>query len=97
MMGEGKLTGEAKTDDEHKANTVECPRMARRPDKREAEMLSEDNLREIRHNLAHLSLLAVRDFYEQAYRDCRLVYNQLPSPRQIQPLVQVWKQLWKWR
>ena len=41
--------------------------------------------------------LAVRNFYEQAYRDCRLVYNNLPSPRQIQTLVQVWKQLWKWR
>jgi hypothetical protein len=71
--------------------------MARRPDKREGEMLSEDNLKELRHNLAHLSLPAVREFYEQAYRDCRLVYNQLPSPRQIQTLVQVWKQLWKWR
>lgn len=73
------------------------PGMARRPDKREAEILSEENLREIRHSLAHLSLPAVRDFYEQAYRDCRLVYNHLPSPRQIQTLVQVWKQLWKWR
>ncbi len=51
-------------------------------------MLSEENLREIRHNLAHLSLPAVRDFYEQAYRDCRLVYNHLPSARQIQTLVQ---------
>jgi hypothetical protein len=40
---------------------------------------------------------AVREFYEQAYRDCRLLYNHLPSPRQIQTLVQVWKQLWKWR
>jgi hypothetical protein len=82
---------------EQMANAVEFPAMARRPDKREAEMLSEDNLKEIRHNLAHLSLPAVREFYEQAYRDCRLVYNQLPSPRQIQTLVQVWKQLWKWR
>ncbi len=60
-------------------------------------MLSEDNLKEIRNNLEHLSLPAVRDFYEQTYRDCRLVYNNLPSPRQIQTLVQVWKQLWKWR
>ena len=59
-------------------------------------LLSEENLKEIRHNLAHLSLPAVRNFYEQAYRDCRLV-NDLPSPRQIQTLVQVWKQLWKWR
>jgi hypothetical protein len=71
--------------------------MARRPDKREAEMLSEENLKELRHNLAHLSLPAVREFYEQAYRDCRFLYNHLPGPRQIQTLVQVWKQLWKWR
>jgi len=71
--------------------------MARRPDAREAEMLSEENLRELRRNLAHLSLPAVRDFYEQAYRDCRLIYNHFPSPGQMQTLVQVWKQLWKWR
>jgi len=71
--------------------------MARRPDQREAEMLSEENLSELRRNLAHLSLLAVRDFYEVAYRDCRLIANHLPSPRQMQTLVQVWKQLWKWR
>jgi hypothetical protein len=71
--------------------------MARRPDKREAEMLSEENLKELRHHLAHLSLPAVWEFYERAYRDCRLLYNHLPSPRQIQTLVQVWKQLWKWR
>jgi hypothetical protein len=71
--------------------------MARRPDKREAEMLSEENLSDLRRNLAHFSLPAVRDFYEQAYRDCRLIYNQLPTPKQMQTLVQVWKQLWKWR
>jgi hypothetical protein len=71
--------------------------MARRPDNREIEILSKEHLAELRHNLAHLSLPAVRDFYEQAYRDCRLIYNRLPSPRQMQTLVQVWKQLWKWR
>jgi len=71
--------------------------MARRPDRQEAEMLSEENLSELRRNLAHLSLPAVRDFYEQAYRDCRLIYSRIPSPRQMQTLVQVWKQLWKWR
>ena len=60
-------------------------------------MLSEENLKELRHNLAHLSLPAVREFYERAYQDCRLIYNRLPSPRQMQTLVQVWKQLWKWR
>jgi hypothetical protein len=30
-----------------------------------------------------------KDFYEQAYRDCRLIYDRLPSPRQMQTLVQV--------
>jgi hypothetical protein len=60
-------------------------------------MLTKESLRELRHNLAHLSLPAVRNFYEQAYQDCRLIYDRLPSPRQMQTLVQVWKQLWKWR
>lgn len=71
--------------------------MARRPDSRSSEVLNEKDLKELRYNLAHLSVTAVRDFYEQAYQDCRLVYDRLPSPRQMQTLVQVWKQLWKWR
>jgi hypothetical protein len=71
--------------------------MARRPDLEKAEVLSENDLKELRYNLAHLSVSAVREFYERAYQDCRLVYNRLPSPRKIQTLVQVWKQLHKWR
>jgi hypothetical protein len=71
--------------------------MPRRPDREKVDILSEKDLKELRHNLAHLSLGAVRDFYEQAYRDCRLIYCRLPSPRQMQTLVQVWKQLRKWR
>jgi hypothetical protein len=73
--------------------------MARRPDrgKTEMEILSEGELKELRHNLAHLSATAAGDFYQRAYGDCRLVYNRLPTPRQIQILVQVWKQLRKWR
>jgi hypothetical protein len=71
--------------------------MARRPDREKVDMLSEQDLKELRHNLAHLSLGAVRDFYEAAYRDCQMIYSRLPSPRQMQTLVQVWKQLRKWR
>ena len=71
--------------------------MARRPDRREAEMLSKENLAELRYNLAHLSLPAVRDYYEKAHQDCRMIYNRIPSPKQMQILVQVWKQLWQWR
>jgi len=43
--------------------------MARRPVKREAEMLSKENVAELRYNLAHLSFPAVREFFERAYRD----------------------------
>jgi hypothetical protein len=71
--------------------------MARRPDREQADILSEKDLKELRHNLAHLSISAVQDFYERAYRDCRLIYTRLPTARQMQTLVQVWKQLRKWR
>ena len=71
--------------------------MARRPDCDRAELRNETDLEKLRHSLAHLSVSAVRDFYERAYQDCRLVYTRLPSPRQMQTLVQVWKQLWKRR
>jgi len=28
-----------------------------------------------------------------AQADCRMIYDRLPSPKQMQTLVQVWKQL----
>jgi len=82
---------------EQTAKVIRLFAMARRPDREKHEVLSENDLKELRHSLAHLSVTAVRDFYGRAYQDCRLVYNRLPSPRQMQTLVQVWKQLWKWR
>jgi hypothetical protein len=71
--------------------------VARRPDPENPDVLSEDEVKQLRHSLAHLSPDGVRQFYERAFGDCRLVYDRLPSPRKIQTLVQVWKQLWKWR
>jgi hypothetical protein len=71
--------------------------MAPLPDREEKEILSDNDLKELRYNLAHLSVSVVRDFYDHAYKDCRLVYTRIPSPKKIQTLVQVWKQLWKWR
>jgi len=71
--------------------------MARRPDRDKGEILSEKDLTELRESLAHLSIQAVRDFYDRSHRDCRLIYHRLPNPKQMQTLVQVWKQLWKWR
>jgi hypothetical protein len=71
--------------------------MARRPEPEEFDALTAEELKQLRHNLAHLSPQAVQDFYQRAFEDCRLIYNRLPSPRRMQTLVQVWKQLWKWR
>jgi hypothetical protein len=71
--------------------------VARNSDREKPEILSTTDLVELRHNLAHLSADAVRRFYEMAHRDCRMLYGRLPSPKQMQTLVQVWKQLWKWR
>ena len=71
--------------------------MAQRPDSEKPAILTEGDLAELRQNLALLSIDAVRRFYERAHQDCRMMYDRLPSPKQMQTLVQVWKQLWKWR
>jgi len=82
---------------EHKTNMLGSLVVARRPDPEKPDVLNEEELKQLRHNLAHLSPGGVREFYERAFEVCRLVYNRLPSPRKMQTLVQVWKQLWKWR
>jgi hypothetical protein len=71
--------------------------MARRPDPDKIDIFSKKDLDELRYNLAHLSIDAVRRFYERAHEDCRMIYDRLPTPKQMQTLVQIWKQLWKWR
>jgi hypothetical protein len=69
--------------------------MARRPKRGNAEAWSEEDLKDLRHNPAHFSPVAVRDFYERNYRNCRRLYNDRPTLKQMQTLVQAWKQLWK--
>ena len=72
--------------------------MSRRSDPDEPpDILSPEDLKSLRQNLAHLSPDGVRQFYERAFEECRLIYTRIPSPRKMQTLVQVWKQLWKWR
>jgi hypothetical protein len=44
------------------------PQMARRPDREKEEILSEKDLKELRCNLAHLSLSALQEFYQRAFR-----------------------------
>lgn len=73
--------------------------MARRPDfGRREEIMSREDLQALSENLAHLSMHAVLDFYQQAYRNCRIINSStFPSARSVQELVQAWKQLRKWR
>lgn len=71
--------------------------MARRPDFGEEKIWTREDLREISHNLALLSPQGVRDFYERAYRECRLSQRDFPPARAVQELVQAWKLLRKWR
>jgi len=71
--------------------------MARRPNLEKPEIFTQKDFDELRHNVAHLSIDAVRRVYDRAHQDCRMVYDRLPSPKQIQTLVQAWKILWKWR
>jgi hypothetical protein len=73
--------------------------MARRPEigKRE-EFWSEEDLKEIMHNLSLLSEHGVREFYQRAYRECAIINSHtFPAARSVQELVQAWKQLRKWR
>jgi len=73
--------------------------MARRPDvEQREEILSRDHLNELADNLSRLSMTAILDFYQRAYRDCRIINSHtFPPARAIQELVQAWKQLRKWR
>jgi hypothetical protein len=73
--------------------------MARRPEvERREEILSREHLDELGRNLSHLSMHSVLDFYQRAYRDCRIVNSStFPPARAVQELVQAWKQLRKWR
>jgi hypothetical protein len=82
---------------EQPANMLASSGMARRFDRDKEDVLSEQDLKQLRENLSRLSPQGVRDFYDRAHEDCRLIYTRLPTPRKIQTLVQVWKQLWKWK
>lgn len=83
---------------EQKANSGKLAlAMARRPELGEEKIWTSEELKEIGRNLALLSAQGVREFYERAYRECRISGRDFPPARAIQELVQAWKQLRKWR
>lgn len=76
--------------------------MARRPQLRsqnssDNDVMSSDDLKQLRTDLSRLSIDAVRQAYHTAHARCRMVNDRVPSAHSLQELVQVWKQLWKWR
>ena len=72
--------------------------MARRPEfGKKEDMMSQSDLDALNESLAKLSMHTVLEFYQRAYRDCRIINSStFPTPRAIQELVQAWKQLRKW-
>lgn len=77
---------------------LESPIMARHRDSREEKVWGRDDLKAIARNLSFLSEPAVREVYDRAYRECRIINSHtFPPARAIQELVQAWKQLRKWR
>ena len=68
--------------------------MARRP-RPPDEVLSRKDLAELQRRLSMMSVTPVQDFYRSAHFVCRA--GPFPSARAIQELVQVWKQMRKWR
>jgi hypothetical protein len=62
-----------------------------------ASMMTREELSRFRRSLALLSPYSVRDQYQKALDACRLRDGAPPSPRQMQELVALWKQLWAWR
>lgn len=75
----------------------QAQRSIRPGDSGEAEILRAEDLLQLRQDLSRLNIDAVRHAYHTAYARCRMVNDRVPSARSIQELVQVWKQLWKWR
>jgi hypothetical protein len=59
--------------------------------------MREEELEQLRQNVAKLSEDGVRRFYRLAWEDCRMKGDRLPPAKAVQQLVQAWKQLWRWR
>jgi len=50
-------------------------------DSQREDILSEDELQQMREGLSHLSLEAVRHAYQTAYARCRMVNDRVPAAR----------------
>jgi hypothetical protein len=71
--------------------------MARRPSLANEDILNQEDVKRLAHNLSLMSEGGVRDLYERAYVECRITARDFPCARAVQQLVTAWKQLRKWR
>jgi hypothetical protein len=77
---------------------LSCRRMGRPPDKTPpVPPMTPAELKSYRDHLAKLSPHHVSIEYQRVYMDCRMFGSHLPPARAIQELVQIHKQLWRWR
>ncbi len=73
-------------------------RMARRPDTTAPDRpMTVEELKRFRDRLAQLTPHHVSIEYQRVYMECRMFGEALPPAAAVQQLVQVYKQLWKWR
>ena len=61
----------------------------------EKDVLSEADLAALKKKLDAMSMTAIIDFYHAVYLRCKLD-KRVPKARDIQELVQVWKQVRRW-
>jgi len=59
------------------------------------EVLDADDLEELRGKLSLMSIPRLEAYYQSIYLACRLQDGKVPPPRDIQKLVQAWRQLRK--
>ena len=70
---------------EYKANMLASLAVAWRRDRDEPpDVLRAEEIKQFRHRIAHLSPDGVRQLYERAFEDCRLIYTRIPGPRKMQ-------------
>jgi hypothetical protein len=69
--------------------------MARRPEYLNNDLMTAEELQQLRRNLSLRSPQSVREKYKTLVDRCRFL--KLPTPRIMQELVTTWKVLWRWR
>jgi hypothetical protein len=70
--------------------------MARHPEF-PANVMTTEELKQLKRSLSMLSPYSVRDNYQKLLDKCRLREGAPPTPRMMQELVTLWRVLWTWR